>query len=164
MSFWALYWPTLFAIKQEKSTLSDKNISSDWESKDLHSNFCVYLTRSRIAYILWEIVLQTSYILDKTFLPFVLAQSALRVVILGIVYSLDFPKSFPGPSMARFTSSVERTFVTCSAPNITGGFFRHCLHWRPKRLHYRSLSKESNNNIIFSGFLLNKCVLLKQTE
>jgi hypothetical protein len=34
---------------------------------------------------------------------------------------LDFPKSFPGPSMARFTSSVERTFVTCSAPNITGG-------------------------------------------
>jgi hypothetical protein len=27
------YWPTLFAIKQEKSTLSDKNISSDWESK-----------------------------------------------------------------------------------------------------------------------------------
>jgi hypothetical protein len=39
---------------------------------------------------------------------------------------LDFPKSFPGPSMARFASSVERTFVTCSAPNITRG--RHCLH------------------------------------
>jgi hypothetical protein len=57
--------------------------------------------------------------------------------------------------MARFTSSVERTFVTCSAPNITGGKihrWRHCLHWRPKRLHYRSLSKESKNNIIFSGF------------
>jgi hypothetical protein len=34
---------------------------------------------------------------------------------------LDFPKSFPDPSMARFASSVERTFVTCSAPNITGG-------------------------------------------
>jgi hypothetical protein len=34
MSFWALYWPTLFAIKQYKSTLSDKNISSDWESKE----------------------------------------------------------------------------------------------------------------------------------
>jgi hypothetical protein len=34
----------------------------------------------------------------------------------------------------------------------------------PKRLHYRSLSKESKNNITFSGFLLNKCVLLKQTE
>jgi hypothetical protein len=37
MSFWALYWPTLFAIKQEKSILSDKNISSrssDWESKE----------------------------------------------------------------------------------------------------------------------------------
>ena len=32
-------------------------------------------------------MLQTSYILRKTFLPFVLAQSALRVVILGIVYS-----------------------------------------------------------------------------
>ena len=37
------------------------------------------------------------------------------------VQILDFPKSFPGPSMARFTSSVERTFVTCNAPNITGG-------------------------------------------
>jgi hypothetical protein len=23
--------------------------------------------------------------------------------------------------MAHFTSAVERTFVTCSAPNITGG-------------------------------------------
>ena len=32
-------------------------------------------------------MLQTSYILGKTFLPLVLAQSALRVVILGIVYS-----------------------------------------------------------------------------
>ena len=32
-------------------------------------------------------MLQTSYILGKTFLPFVLAQSALRVVILDIVYS-----------------------------------------------------------------------------
>jgi hypothetical protein len=32
-------------------------------------------------------VLQTGYILGKTFLPFVLAQNALRVVILGIVYS-----------------------------------------------------------------------------
>jgi hypothetical protein len=30
-------------------------------------------------------VLQTSYILGKTFLPLVFAQSALRVVILGIV-------------------------------------------------------------------------------
>ena len=48
---------------------------------------------------------------------------------LALIYSeiphtdknLDFPKSFPGPYMARFTSSVERTFVTCSAPNITGG-------------------------------------------
>ena len=34
---------------------------------------------------------------------------------------LDIPKSFPDPSMARFTSSVEKIFVTCSAPNITGG-------------------------------------------
>jgi hypothetical protein len=34
MSFWALYWATLFAIKQEKFVLSDKNISSDWESKE----------------------------------------------------------------------------------------------------------------------------------
>jgi hypothetical protein len=32
-------------------------------------------------------VLQISYILGKTFLPFVLAQSVPRVVILGIVYS-----------------------------------------------------------------------------
>jgi hypothetical protein len=32
-------------------------------------------------------VLQTSYILGKTFLPFVLAENALRVVILGFVYS-----------------------------------------------------------------------------
>ena len=33
-------------------------------------------------------VLQTSYILGKTFLPFVLVQSALRVVMfIGIVYS-----------------------------------------------------------------------------
>jgi hypothetical protein len=32
-------------------------------------------------------VLQMRYILGKTFLPLVLAQSALRVVILGIVYS-----------------------------------------------------------------------------
>jgi hypothetical protein len=32
-------------------------------------------------------VLQTSYILGKTFLPFVLAQSVLCVVILSIVYS-----------------------------------------------------------------------------
>ena len=30
---------------------------------------------------------QTNYILSKTFLPFVLAQKALRVVIHGIVYS-----------------------------------------------------------------------------
>jgi hypothetical protein len=40
---------------------------------------------------------------------------------ISVLYLLDFPKSFPGPSMARFTSSVERTFVTFSAPNITGG-------------------------------------------
>jgi hypothetical protein len=32
-------------------------------------------------------VLQTNYILGKTFLPFVLAKNALRVAILGIVYS-----------------------------------------------------------------------------
>ena len=32
-------------------------------------------------------MLQTSYILGKTFLPFGLAQNALRVVIHGIVYS-----------------------------------------------------------------------------
>ena len=32
-------------------------------------------------------MLQTGYILGKTFLPFVLAQSALRVVIFDIVYS-----------------------------------------------------------------------------
>jgi hypothetical protein len=32
-------------------------------------------------------VLQTSYILGKTLLPFVSAQNTLRVAILGIVYS-----------------------------------------------------------------------------
>ena len=32
-------------------------------------------------------MLQTRYILGKTFLPFVLAQNALRLVIHGIVYS-----------------------------------------------------------------------------
>ena len=52
----------------------------------LHSNFCAYLTRSRI-YTMRNSAIQTSYILGKTFLPFVLAQNALRVVIHGIVYS-----------------------------------------------------------------------------
>jgi hypothetical protein len=40
-------------------------------------------------------VLQTSHILGKTFLRFVLAQSALRVVILGIVYSHEIVFSQP---------------------------------------------------------------------
>jgi hypothetical protein len=79
-----------------------------------------------------------SMVLPKYISSFFLANSA--------EFHLDFPKSFPGPSMARFTSSVDRTFVTCSAP-VTS-----FLHWRPKRLHYRSLSKEPKNNIIFSGF------------
>ena len=35
-------------------------------------------------------MLQIRYILGKTFLPLVLAQSALRVVILGIVYEIVF--------------------------------------------------------------------------
>ena len=35
-------------------------------------------------------MLQTSYILGKTFLPFVLAQNALRVVIHGIVHEIVF--------------------------------------------------------------------------
>jgi hypothetical protein len=65
--------------------------------------------------------------------------------------------------MARFTSSVEKIFVTCSAPNITGGKihrWRHCLHCR-SGLHYRSLSKESKNNIIFSGFFVEQMCIIE---
>ena len=40
-------------------------------------------------------MLQTSYILGKTFLPFVSAQNALRVVIHGIVYSILFTPVLP---------------------------------------------------------------------
>jgi hypothetical protein len=50
----------------------------------LHSNFCAYLTRSRI-YTMRNSVTNKLHV--YTFLPFVLAQNALRVVIHGIVYS-----------------------------------------------------------------------------
>ena len=40
-------------------------------------------------------MLQTSYILGKTFMPFVLAQNALRVVIHGIVYSHEIEFTQP---------------------------------------------------------------------
>ena len=84
MSFLALYWPTLFAIKQDKSTLSDKNISSDWESKEWrnleHSSLI-------IKYCISIYLVALEFLNTKILLPFVLAQSALRVVILIIVYS-----------------------------------------------------------------------------
>ena len=35
-------------------------------------------------------MLQTSYILVKTFLPFVLAQNALRVVIYAVLYGIVY--------------------------------------------------------------------------
>jgi hypothetical protein len=87
----------------------------------------------------------------------------------AFIFCLGFPKSFLDPSMARFTSAVERTFVTCSAPNITGGKIhrlRHCLHWRPKRFTlFIGLYRRSVKIILYSqASLLNTCVILKQTE
>jgi hypothetical protein len=49
-------------------------------------------------------VLQTSHILYKTFLPFVLAQNALRVVIHTIVYSHEIVFTQP---MTRMTSDND---------------------------------------------------------
>jgi hypothetical protein len=48
--------------------------------------------------------------------------------------------------MARFTSSAERTFVTCSAPVYIIGHL---------------ISKESKNNIVFSGFFVEQMCIIE---
>ena len=48
-----------------------------------------------------------SYILGKTFLPFVLTQSALRVAILGIVYSHEIVFTQPMTSDNVFVNFLS---------------------------------------------------------
>ena len=52
-------------------------------------------------------MLQTSYILGKTFLSFVLAQNALRVVIHGIVYGHEIVFTQPMTSDNIFCGKIS---------------------------------------------------------
>jgi GTP-dependent phosphoenolpyruvate carboxykinase len=64
--------------------------------------------------------------------------------------------------MARSISAVERTFVTCSAPNITGGFF-HVIVYIESRSGFNALKSLTKNNIIFSEFFYkNNTILCKK--
>jgi hypothetical protein len=64
-------------------------------------------------------VLQTSYILGKTFLPFVLAQNALRVVIQGIVYSHEIVFTQPMTSDNYFVAKLAYALIFKMADNCS---------------------------------------------
>jgi hypothetical protein len=75
--------------------------------------------------------------------------------------------------MARSTSAVERTFVTCSAPNITGGNSTGekstggkstggVIVYIESRSSFNTLKNLTKNYIIFSGFFKKNNTILCQ--